>query len=637
MTQARDWCFARLLSGFAALSLLTFLLLYLKPYHGIRHDSILYLGQALLRWKPEQFSSDLFFAYGGQTDFTVFPWAMSLVLGFFSAAEIFQALTLASLLGFVLASFFLIRSLLPVEFRFYSLLALLILPAGYGGHNALSYAEPFLTGRSLAEPLILASLAAWLSQQRALAVMFWILAAATHPLQALVLPVLGYGALIWKDRRWLNLLWLAVPFALIDGTGVAFLDRLLARYDGQWYRWSAEENKLAFLFHWQYGAWGSWLTDIFLGWLIVQRSSGNLQTVARGTLLATILGMLGTLLLADIQHLVIVAGLQLWRTQWLLHWLAMACVPWLLIGQYRADGGITPRGVLLSAIVVYGTPAGWIAPSSLAVLFMIPLYLAWPGLEGKVGPSMWRALRVFVYLLLALGLAKYGLGVLSIVEKSGGAREAVRPEFILFSYPLIAGGFVAASLWIWRHAERWRIALVACMVALLAHAAGEWDRRSRWTHYIESAQYSPGLFGVALEPAAQVYWEGELLAPWLILNRPSFYVRYQAAGVLFSRGTAVEAARRTELLKPYILQKDICAIFNQMGNPAEPCVPDDDMLAEICVKGGPDYWVLTDKLQIPSLGSWSIIGGLQGDKPITYYLYRCADMAVSRSGERDKT
>lgn len=637
MTNMRNEYAARLMSGLAALLLLAFLLIYLKPYHGIRHDSILYLGQALLRWKPEQLSADLFFAFGGQVDFTLFPWVMSLVLRFFNATEIFLTLTLVSLCGFVLASFMLIRALLPSEYRFHALLALLILPGGYGGYSVFSYAEPFFTGRSLAEPLAIASLTSWIYGKRLLAIALWCLAAAIHPLQALALPMLGYGMLAWNDRRWLNLFWLAAPLVLIDATGLAFFDKFLSSYDDDWYQWVAERSKQVFLFHWQYDAWGYWLTDIFIAWLVVQRASGTLREMARGLLLATIFGMLASLLLSDFGRLVFATGLQLWRAQWLLHWLAMACVPWLIIGQLHAEGGVTPRFVLLLAIIVYGAPTGWIAPSSLAVLFMIPLYLTWPNLQRKVSATTWRTLVIFVYLTLVLGVAKYGFGILSIIEKTGGAREVARPEFILFSYPLVAGGLVAASLWTWHRVERGRVALLMLLAVLLVHAVEEWDRRSGWTRYIESAQYSPHLFGVPIEPAAQVYWEGELLAPWLILGRASFFDRHQSAGIAFSRGTAAEAVRRAELLKPYLLQKEICAIFNQVGNPEDPCIPHNEIIAEICAPGGPDYLVLTDKLQMAALGTWSVVGGPKANRSITYYLYKCSDAVALGAAEQGKT
>ena len=55
------------------------------------------------------------------------------------------------------------------------------------------YAEPFFSGRSIAEPLLLACLAAWLARRRWLAATCWALAASIHPLQALALLALAFG------------------------------------------------------------------------------------------------------------------------------------------------------------------------------------------------------------------------------------------------------------------------------------------------------------------------------------------------------------------------------------------------------------------------------------------------------------
>jgi hypothetical protein len=64
----------------AAASFISALLLLTHAYSGIRHDSILYFGQALLQLDPSTFSKDLFFEFGSQAQFTVFPqlmaWAM---------------------------------------------------------------------------------------------------------------------------------------------------------------------------------------------------------------------------------------------------------------------------------------------------------------------------------------------------------------------------------------------------------------------------------------------------------------------------------------------------------------------------------------------------------------------------------
>ena len=609
----------------AAISLAVFWLLYLHPYHGIRHDSVLYLGQALLVREPQQFAQDLFFSYGSQSQYTFFPELVAWLLNYFRPAEIFLTLTLIFLSAFTAASFALLRTLFIAEQRFYALLAVLILPAGYGGHLIFSYAEPFFSGRSIAEPLVLATLTAWLVNRRWLAAICWLLAASIHPLQALAIPMLAFGVLVWQDKRWWHLLWLAIPIVGLGFWGIVPFNQLVIRHDPWWHNQIAELTPQVFISSWQYEAWGYWLTDIFLGWLVIQRATGRLQSVMRGAIIATVLGMLATLVLADFFGLVLPTGLQLWRTQWLLHWLAMASVPWLLIMQWRSDYSFSPRLALLLAIVVYGVPLGAIAPSPLAILAMIPLYLVWPRLMVTVSPWLVRTLRGFAWLTLVLGLAKYAQGVWMIYARMEGVREAVRPEFMLASYPLVAGILIYLGLIAWERVRYLRIVLVAVLLLALTHTVDVWDRRSKWTNYIESAQYSPNLFGVSLEPGVQVFWEDELLASWIILNRPSFVNSQQAAGIAFNRGTAVEVVRRQKMFDIFYMQKQICSLLNNL-NSNNACSVDDQQINTLCANGaGPDYLVLTDRLQTAPQGTWSIMGGSKGDRQINYYLYRCTD------------
>ena len=146
---------------FPASLLLLVLLIYFRPYYGIRHDSVLYLGQSLLRLDPDNFKSDLFFAFGSQADFTLVPRLIAPLLGNFDAAGTFLVLTALCLVFFLLASTTLLATLFPSPYWYWGVIALLVLPGGYGEDGILSYAEPFFTGRSLAEPLVLLALGAY--------------------------------------------------------------------------------------------------------------------------------------------------------------------------------------------------------------------------------------------------------------------------------------------------------------------------------------------------------------------------------------------------------------------------------------------------------------------------------------------
>ena len=177
----------------------------------------------------------------------------------------------------------------------------------------------------------------------------------------------------------------------------------------------------------------------------------------------------------------------------------------------------------------------------------------------------------------------------------------------------------------WKYHKKLHIMVVVFLLFAVAHAIDVWDRRSLWTKNIESAQYSQDLFGVSLESGAQVFWEKELLASWLILNRPSFVNSQQAAGISFNRGTAVEVVRRQKMFDVISMQSQICALLNSLNKNNE-CSVDEVQVDVLCTHGdGPDYLVLTSQLQVAPRGVWSILGGVDGKRSIDYYLYRCAD------------
>lgn len=611
-----------------------FCLFYFHPYHGIRHDSILYLGQALQILEPQQFGKDLFFAYGSQSKYTFFPEIIAWLLKYFQPAEIFLTLTLLGLLAFALASVALLRRLFPDAHRWYGLLALLALPAGYGGQLIFGYAEPFFTGRSLAEPVLLLSLALFLSQRYWLAFGLWLVALSIHPLQSLPLLMLVFGYLVLQDRRWWLLLWIMVlMLGLLAWLGLAPFDQLYIQHDPQWNNWIVERTPQVFVSAWRYQDWCYWLTDIFLVWLLTRYSGGQLHQFAGATIIASVMGMLATLILADGLGLVLPTALQLWRTHWLLHWLAMASVPFLLTNIWRTEDAFrSPRLPLLLSIVTFGVPFGSGGHTPFIILGLIPLYIFWLRITVRLTSStVHKLLQVFPWLLLLLGVVKHCQDVMVVYQRMEGVREAARPEFMLMGYPVIAALVIYTAIFLWRSSLRLRPFLLMVLLAADLHAVDVWDRRNQWTRNIESRQYSPSAFGVKIEPLSQIFWENELLAAWLILGQPSYLNPQQAAGIAFNRGTAVEVVRREKLFQGFLLQQQICQIMNGL-NGDNGCQIDDEIVRTLCADSfGPDYFVLTSELEREEpLGSLSIAGGVKGDRVINYKLYGCKKIMAQR-------
>ena len=68
-TPASDWI--------AAIALLAFWLIA-RPYRGVRHDALLYLGQALRRLMPDRFANDLFLQVASQEKYSFFSPLMEI-------------------------------------------------------------------------------------------------------------------------------------------------------------------------------------------------------------------------------------------------------------------------------------------------------------------------------------------------------------------------------------------------------------------------------------------------------------------------------------------------------------------------------------------------------------------------------
>lgn len=631
---------------FSAVLLVAVLLLYLHPYYGIRHDAILYLGQALLRKMPEQFGSDLFFVHGSQAEFTLFPDLLAWALDNVDAGALFRMLTLAGQAFFLLASWWLIAKLWPEGQRFWPLLALLLLPSGYGGYGIFSYAEPFLTGRTFSEPLVLISLALWFMSRHAAAIGLWLLAMLIHPLQALPALLVAWLDLIRRDWRWLHFFWFGLLVVLASAVFGVAPDAMYQRYDPEWMDVLLEHNRQVLLTQWEPADWSYLVIDGFLVMLVARWADATLlKRFSWLVFLATFVGCLLSLIFADAIQWVLGTGFQLWRAQWLLHWLAVASSPWLLIQCYRHEGHVSARLLMLVGIIASGThvATGWhsswfssYAPafgsSPLAVIMLIPLFLAWPTIRGKVGHGYMRLLTLGLMVFLFLSLARAVYSIIGTSALFGYARNAVRIEFLILSLPLISALLVATAIIAWYRHSAFRPIFLVALFFLVAFAAQSWDRRTVWMQEMESHVAGERPFEIDLKEGATVYWKDDLIAPWLVLQRPSYFTQIQLAGALFNRKTAQLGNERAHSLLPFEVQADLCKMLNALSD--TECDVDEETMREVCIEAKEklDYLIVEGMKGPSSLGEWQVPGGgLRGDKVIKYYLYSCETLVSEKT------
>ncbi len=616
----------RALTVLAALLLALCLLILLKPYSGIRHDSVLYFGQALLTLHPEEFKSDLFFAYGSQAQFTVFPRLLAQLMGHFTPEAVSIGLIIAGLAAFLAATWFLLGELLPARYRYWGLLAVLVMPPSYGALGVFAYAEPFVTGRTFAEPLLLLALALVVRQRWLWAAFAFVLAASTHPLQAAPAFVLAWVLACQKDRRLWHLAWLAIPVALLGLFGVGPFVRLQEVHDPQWLSWIVEPNQHVFLALWPPGSWIALGVDVLVLWLARERAQGVLRRWIDAMLLAGGLCFAAAAILGDGLHLVVPTGLQLWRVHWLIKWTAMALVPFLGWEMWRDPAVDRMRLYLLFAAVVLGTPMGRFA-APMALVLIVPLFFAWPRIAVQVTPPVRKLLALALAGAVAIVYAKF---VFFVMGRHMDNPSAPYGLLVTVLHPLPLGLLLLWAVPSWAsRTSRAQIASVALLVLAIGLSLAGWDRRSNWNRYVEQANYDTNPFGVSLKPGAQVYWINELLTPWLVLRRASFWNGHQEAGLLFNRGTAEEALRREKIFTLLEFQNSICMLQNAFEKNQDKCAPDEEAVKTVCeeAKGRMEYLVLPHRLNYGILGSWHIPQRDSLDRAVTYYLYQCSDFA----------
>ena len=602
-----------------------------RPFRGIRHDSILYVGQTFNSMWPGVLSSDWFFLGADQDRYTVFSPLMARAIGAVGlpAAEIGLLLSFNALL--LWAAWLLLKDVQPTLVRWGSLVSLAALSHTYGGEGAFAFAEPFLTARTLAEPLAVLALALLLRGRTAWSLVTLVASAACHPLVALPAIAVSWIYLCLGNRRWL---WLVLSVALMPVLALANigpLGALLHRFDPAWFELVRTVDSHCFLADWGVLDWATVALDLALVAEGCRLLSGTpmarlgMATVI-GSFILTIVWGLG----ADVSHNVLLTQLQLWRVYWLLHFLTLCLLP-VILHRYVSDG---PRAQWLAAAVVLAVVAvesnwdtGWVGCVWLGIVFVAVKR------EVRLSPSI---VRLATYGTLAVSVLIMGFVYSKTAEAVGqsgyfGNTYWLSIVFALMLVSALVGFFGLVAL---QSANSFaRNAMVAVTVIGVLFGIRAWDQRTPWQMYTErsyGAEHPP--FDGLIPAGASVLWDNYPLQTWLLLHRPSFFSVNQASGLLFSREASMEFKRRlpTFALKA---QQKLCAQTARAQEEGRvpkgelDCRPSVAILKEICniPKGGPDYMIFDWRRPEGLVASWKFEEGPPSSQS-TYYLYDCSKL-----------
>lgn len=608
-------------SAFAGALLGISMLLLLRRYPGIFHDSILYMGQGLMQRWPDIFGRDLFFAHGSQASYTILPWLLGKAFGLASPALVMRAGAFASMLLFAASSWIALRTLLPERQRYWAWLSTLCLPPIYGVVHIFSYNEPFLTSRPLAESCCLLAIACLVSKRWVWAGACVTMAALLHPLQAIAGVAILWVWLVMQDRRWLHGLWMVLPVVGFALVGMKPFDGLLQRADDGWFK-ELTYSRQVFVTLWSindFKALGLDALVLVSGWRLLR---GNFGCWCLAALVGASLGLAASLVLVDVFHLVLPIGLQLWRVLWLTHFIALAAMG-ALLWHYIRNKQLVPALLLsLTALLAWGeTDWGW--------AFLALMYLGWPVAPEASRLRLQRLLTWIFGFAIVLLFYNHASNEIHWFIEANSRMDLYPLDRRLLVFPALSLGLPLLVVIAWDHCskrvQRWL--LVGALLPFVLLSLRLWDARDSTQLTMESAAFRPDIFGTTIPEHAQVYWEPEsLVASWLVLHRASYFSPGQLAGQMFNRDTSEDGLQRENRLMPLMRESLVCQSDKLEPAQRARCHISRRSLRQACepnTSRPPDYIVLPYPQPQPDIGRWVIIDPITGSPAVTFRLYRC--------------
>ncbi len=526
------------LGAFTASAFALGLALLTRPYIGIAHDAVVYIGHAMAALDPNGVGQDLMFKAEGQSGFTVFTPAATALVAALGPGRAAMAIGLAGLAAWVGAAAFLCRQFAPKVVPAWICLAwLLIGPGGYGGFGTFHFAESFANPRPFAEAAVLAALALFLVNRRVLGAVLLLAAAAIHPLIALAGLGVVWAVFVLSDRRWL---WLAPLGALAvvvaAALGLPVASRLLEPVDPQWLSVTQFRNPYLWLGLWRMEDWArivAQASTVIAALSVVEARIrpyliGALVTAGAGTVLA---------LSASLWPSLLILQLQAWRAEWLLAALSAAVTPILAVCMWREGSrGKAVLALLALAVTVTSVPVVSLLAAAAGLALIEAARRGWKGEPPQsVVITLWAALA----LVVAGGVTgtAYGLGrqawAAQVQHVPFG--ELARGGLLSAAALALAAGRLVTEMH-FRGAGRTIHSVFVAATALLLGIVG-WDTRAP---FAQVAERGPLMTSADIGAAGSVWWLPDQTFAPLITGRPAWLERAQGAGNVFSRPLAVE-------------------------------------------------------------------------------------------------
>ena len=601
---------SNLLELTSALMLLT-IWLVVRGYQGLVGDAQIYAFQALARLHTA-LSTDLYLQGSSQDHFTVFSPFYASFVTWFGLDQAARLLTLLFTIVFFVAAWNLAAAITNRRMAWLAVLSLILISADYGGSGVFRLSEQYLTARLPAQALIIAAFALHARGMRSVALLIAVVASIIHPIMAFpglfLLACISLPFSISLSGTIFGLV-LALAIALF-AAALPPLAHLFVVMDKDWLGVVTERSQFLFPKLWSVHDWDTNIRP--LAYLVFVSAVLGDDRVYRFCVSAILVGGAGlaVALIADlVQPVAILVQGQAWRWVWIACLISVLLLPATILRVWNDQ---KCRQFCVALLLV-----GWIVPAGGTACVFLALIL-W-SLRRHISH---RAIPYLRCMAMIIGIAAVAWADISYWTAIPQSPAAGHPEFAFNEIgSLVAVKISAASIFVflccWLRDSRSVWAPTSVCAALLASlmliipASFKQARlvrsESGIKEFLDWRAAIPETSAVFVAPTRDV---GTFV--WFTLERPNYLALDQSAGVVFSRQTALEVRRRSEVLLPLtdptwkILSKNLSA--GKPGNaPTRPLTL--ETLMQVC--GDPQLgFVISpqnvgfDPLRHEHVGAW---------------------------------
>jgi hypothetical protein len=520
-------------------------------YNGLTGDAALYAVQALSKIYPN-LAGDLFLQNNSQDNYTVFPAFYAGCIRWLGLRGAAITLFIALKICFFWAAWALASELFERRSAFLSTVTVMVIAGCYGGYSVFSYSEDWLTARTLAETMVLTALWLYVRNIKIGALFVAFAAFFIHPL--VTLPALAVLFLLWLP------LTIGVSGAVLGVTAVLGTALLASHHsadagalsimDRDWLEIVRERSVFLFPQLWSASDWEmNALPFVSLAISATALRDPRIQKLSIALAVVGVMGLAISLVAATIGPVGLFIQGQAWRWVWITRFTSIIFLAPTLL-KLLGEGKFGPLCALLMVFGWTFSPLEGLACLTMALLFRSARH----HLANRGSAYIrWTAIALAA-VLIARVVAQSWSKLSSEAPTSGLEAVFVTEVRSILGFGVIAMALAwAMTFWLERTTSRVLVASLATvlLVSCIFVYPGAFRVQIRDGDPQQIAEFANWRRLIA--PADAVFVvpaHNSATFAWLTLERPSYLTVDQSAGVVFSRETALEVRRRSDVLLP---------------------------------------------------------------------------------------